>query len=807
MSENLGAKFSIDINSLQAGLNSANKLIRESQSEFKAAAASMDDWTKSEAGLTARNEMLNRNIEVQQTKVSALKASYQRLVDEGLDETSDRAVYLRTQINNEEAALNKNKAEVDRNTRAISELGDETQDTGEKVEKAGGKFEKFGEMAKAAAKVAAAAVGAMAAGVVALTKQSVEAYADYEQLVGGVETLFGTGGKGLEEYAKSVGKTVDEARGEFEKLESAQDTVLNNASKAFETAGLSANEYMETVTSFSASLIQSTSQVVNEDVQAEISDIWKEIVQVSESGAKGSKSRVKALENEIKDLQKHLYDTVKTGESIQKAAELADQAIIDMSDNANKMGSDMASIQNAYNGFAKGNYTMLDNLKLGYGGTKEEMERLLKDAQKISGIKYDLSSFADITEAIHVIQTEMGITGTTAKEAASTISGSLGMMKSAWTNVITGMADENADFEGLVKNLVDSISTVAENLVPRIKVALDGVVELVKQLVPLIPPLVQEILPDLLQSVSDLIQGVVEILPDLLNTVMDLALNTLLPALLNMLPELITATMQIITDLIVAIANALPTIVEAIMQVLPQIIESLINAIPQLLEAAITLLMAIVEAIPTIITELVKALPEIVTKTVTTLINNLPVLVKGAIQLFTGIVQAIPKIIPALIKAIPTIIKAIVNALTSSESLQAIAQAGSDLIKGLWNGIKDMASWIGEKIKGFGEGILDGLKSFFGIHSPSTVMENMIGKNLALGIGKGFEENIGKVNDEIKSSIAPVIDINAQGGFGGNNRSVVINQTNNYSQAHSRYELYKSKQQTAAAVRLAMGRA
>lgn len=254
--------------------------------------------------------------------------------------------------------------------------------------------DKLGKGLVTAAKKAVSAlakVGAAAsAGFAALGVGSVKGYADYEQLVGGVETLF----------------------------KDSKNTVMKYANNAYKTAGMSANDYMETVTGFSASMIQSL------------------------------------------------------GGDTKKAAELSNQALIDMSDNANKMGTDMESIKYAYQGFAKQNYTMLDNLKLGYGGTKEEMERLLADAQKLSGQKYDISSFADITQAIHVVQTEMGITGTTAKEAASTIQGSINSMKGAWQNFITGMADPNQDMGQLTDNLVNSVVTVAKNLFPRIQAML-----------------------------------------------------------------------------------------------------------------------------------------------------------------------------------------------------------------------------------------------------------------------------------------------------------------------------------------------
>lgn len=313
-------------------------------------------------------------------------------------------------------------------------------------------FGKVGAVASKLGKVIVAGAAAGATAVAALAKSALEGYADYEQLVGGVETLFGTGGKSLEEYAASVGKTTDEVKEEYDSMMKAQETVLENADKAYKTAGMSANEYMETVTSFSASLIQS----LDGDTAA--------------------------------------------------AAEKANQAIIDMSDNANKMGSDIESIQNAYQGFAKQNYTMLDNLKLGYGGTKEEMQRLLEDAQAISGIEYDISSYADVTDAIHVIQEEMGIAGTTAKEASSTISGSISSMKSAWSNLVAGLGGENANISSLMKQFVDSVITVASNVVPRMKIILVNIWNMIIHSLPTIineiAATLKDLIPNLVDSVS-----------------------------------------------------------------------------------------------------------------------------------------------------------------------------------------------------------------------------------------------------------------------------------------------------------------
>lgn len=311
---------------------------------------------------------------------------------------------------------------------------------------------------KAAATAGVAGLGAASAGIAAFSKKALDAYADYEQLVGGVETLFG----------------------------SAAGTVMRYADQAFQSAGLSANDYMETVTSFSASLLQS----LNND----------------------------------------------TG----KAAEYANQALVDMSDNANKMGSNMQDIQNAYQGFAKQNYTMLDNLKLGYGGTKEEMERLIEDANKLKKANGEtanlsISSFADVVEAIHLVQTEMGITGTTTKEASTTIQGSVSAMKAAWTNLMVGVADDTQDFDQLMDNFVSSAATAASNILPRLETILTGTGQLITKMAPIItaamPVLVQAVLPAMIEAGVSLISAfagsIISSGPALVQTAMD-AIQTVL---------------------------------------------------------------------------------------------------------------------------------------------------------------------------------------------------------------------------------------------------------------------------------------
>lgn len=327
----------------------------------------------------------------------------------------------------------------------IEETGDKAEKTSKKMSSV---FGNIGKFALKAAKVAVVATTAMATGIAGITAKAVSEYADYEQLVGGVETLF----------------------------KDSSDKVVEYANNAYKTAGLSANDYMDTVTSFSASLLQ---------------------------GLEG--------------------DTA-------QAAEYANLAITDMSDNANKMGTSMEMIQNAYQGFAKQNYTMLDNLKLGYGGTASEMARLINDSgvlgetMTVTADNVNSVSFDKMIEAIHVVQTNMDITGTTAKEAATTIQGSIGMVKSAWANLLIGMADPSQDMGVLMNNLVDSAMAVADNLVPRIADTLPrvvtGISSLAQKLAPYIPPLIEQLLPSLIQGATSLLSEVVNNLPGILETLL-----------------------------------------------------------------------------------------------------------------------------------------------------------------------------------------------------------------------------------------------------------------------------------------------
>lgn len=570
-----------------------------------------------------------------------------------------------------------------------------------------GKIGKFGS----AAKVVAAGAAAAGAAVVGLIYKSIEAYARYEQLVGGIETLYGAGGKTLDEYANSVGKSTEAVKGEYEKLMSAQQTVLDNAANAYKNAGMSANQYMDTVTSFAASLTSSV------------------------------------------------------GGDTQVAAEKANMAINDMADNANKMGTTMEMIQNAYQGFAKQNYTMLDNLKLGYGGTKEEMQRLLEDAEKISGIHYDISSYADIVDAIHVIQTEMGITGTTAEEAQHTIEGSLNMTKAAWENLVVGIADDEADFDQLMQNFIDSATAFGDNILPRIEIALQGIGKLIEGVAPVIaaelPKLIQSVLPQLISAAGNMIlslaQGIVDALPSIVQTGMQ-AMTSFLQGFADILPELIPQIGQMIFDVCDAIIENLPALLDAGLQVALALAEGLIEAIPQIIEqlpiliekiieyitgkegsvmeTGVQLFMALIKAIPTIIIELIKALPQIIVAIVKGIASGSQQIRESGIsilkKLWDGIKSwagSLKSKIVSLAQSLPGKIKAGIGSLVS---------IGKNWIEGLWNGIKDKKEWLCNKIRSLAKSAKDAIKDFFGIKSPSRVMRDEVGKFITLGIGQGI---------------------------------------------------------------------
>lgn len=584
-------------------------------------------------------------------------------------------IFGRIAVNNEEA-----HRELDNTTGKAKEAS-------EKI----GKF--FGSVAKTVGKASLAAIGAAATGIAALTKSAVENYAEYEQLVGGVETLF--------------------------KDSSAK--VLEYANNAYKTAGLSANDYMETVTSFSASLLQSL------------------------------------------------------GGDTEKAAEIGNMAVIDMADNANKMGSSMEAIQNAYAGFAKQNYTMLDNLKLGYGGTKEEMQRLIDDANALNAAqgnmtKYSIDSYADIVSAIHDVQTEMGITGTTAQEAATTIQGSLASTKAAWDNWLTG----TGSIDALVGTVVNSAGLLAKAIGDILPSLTTGISQLVAQLAPEIPPLINQLLPSIIDSITTLISSLGEQLPSILATILPVItgsapqiINTLITALISSLPIIVSSAGQLILALAAGISQSLPTLIPTIVDVVLQIVMTLVENVNLLVDAAVNLISALAEGLIAALPILIAQAPTIISRLVQELIAAAPQLLLSAAEIVVQIVSGIADNLFELGKSAGEIITTIVEGI--GEMWGSLVGVGSQVVAKIREGISN--AWQGLKnwFKGLWDGLFGGLNVNVGVSGSG-------GKSAASGLDYVPRNNFPALLHEGEAVLTASEADAWRKGNGGAGNGVVINQ-------------------------------
>ena len=653
MAVNIGPKIGVDGEAEYR--RQINQIIQQSktlESQMKLVASQFTSATTAEEKNAKTAAVLTKQIDTQRERVKLLAEQTGKAAAK-YGESDAKTQKWQQALNEATATLNKMQNE-------LRDTASELQDMDSEMDGGAKKALSFGDVLKAnlasdviitGVKAMASAIKEVGAALLDLGKQSIQGFAEQEQLIGGVDTLFKESSAQVQQYA-------------------------NNA---YKTAGMSANQYMETVTSFSASLLQSL------------------------------------------------------GGDTKAAAEKADQAITDMSDNINKMGSDAQSVQNAYQGFAKANYTMLDNLKLGYGGTKEEMQRLLTDAEKISGIKYDISSYADIVDAIHVVQTEMGITGTTAKEAATTIDGSVNSMKSAWSNLITGMSNENLDLDKLVQNVIDSVNTFADNLIPRLQIMLprfvQGLTQLISNMIPYVAPALELLLPPLIEGIGGLVSGIVQ---------------------------------------------ALPMAVEAISAVIPMLVEQLTILLPQIISAGIEIIAALASGIGENLPTLIPAVVDAIITITEGLIDHIDLLIIAAGQLIAGLAQGLIEAIPRLIGRLPEIISAIVNGLL--KGMAAIGMVGQQLVEGLWNGIKNAGQWLYDKLSGWVSNILGWIKGFLGIHSPSKVFADEIGKFIPPGITLGVEQAMPRAMRDMGEELSALATLPLpSGGSTTNMGGVVIN--------------------------------
>lgn len=543
---------------------------------------------------------------------------------------------------------------------------------------------------KGVATVGLAGVGTAVAALAGVGKSALDAYATYEQAVGGVNTLF----------------------------KDASGIVQKHAADAYRTAGISANQYMEQVTSFSASLISSL------------------------------------------------------GGDTAKAAELGDTAMRDMSDNANKMGTDIETIQQTYRSLARGNYAMLDNLKLGYGGTKSEMERLIQDANKVkqaNGEMGDLSidKFSDVVQAIHIMQQQMGITGTTADEAAKTIEGSVGMMKAAWQNWLAELGKDNADINGLTKQLVDSVGTVIQNVGPRIAQIITGITAALPQLFSslggTLPALVMQILPPVLgalgqlgtmlltsattwittslpQLLAQFQSWVTSSLPSFLQTGLTMVTN-LLQGIVQALPQIASTAVTVLTTLLDGLSAQLPQLIPIGINAVLNLVQGILNNLPQIIDSGLKLILGLAQGLINAMPDLVGKVPILIGQLVGGIINRLPQILQAGVQLLVALANGFIASVPRLIGAIPGMVGQIMHGFTSVNW----GSVGLNIITGIATGIAGAAWRLVTAAVNAATNALNWVKRKLGIHSPSRVFRDQVGEMIGEGMAVGIDESASKV--------------------------------------------------------------
>lgn len=559
---------------------------------------------------------------------------------------------------------------VEETKKGIKDTTNTAKEESSKIEKA---VNKTGEIASKVGKAAIIGATAAATAIGTITKFVIQHYAEYEQLVGGVETLFGAQGLSLKKYAQSIGQTVEQARGKYDQLIQAQTEVMNNAKVAYKTAGMSANDYMNTITSFAAALKQSTA-------------------------------------NET------------------EAAKVANQTVIDMADNANKMGTNMEDIQNAYQGFSKQNYTMLDNLKLGYGGTKSEMERLLQNAEKLTGIHYDINNLSDVYNAIHEIQKNLGITGTTAKEAMKTIDGAMKMTKASWDNLLTGLADPKQAVGPLISEFAKSLGILAKNVTPKIKEVFDALPNALIQITPQLMNMIIDLAPSLILAAINLVAGLVGALPGIISPIF------------SQLSSLIGSGM--IDKIGQSISSNMPTLISKGLDMLLQFSQAILTNLPVLVGMGMKLIFYLVQGLMSALPTLISKVPTIIANLADAFSNSAQTIFAWGVKIIAEIIKGLVMSIPSLIANIPKIIYAIFAVWNAINWWNL----GKGLINGIKNGITSMGGSLTSTAKNLFESLKNSVSNIFNnikkvIESPifgaKTKVLAIIGE-LQNGVRVGF---------------------------------------------------------------------
>ena len=650
---------------LQDALKSVDKQVYGLNSDLKNLNQALKLDPKNTELLSQKYDVLKRNISETEKRLQALKLAQKQMGDYNKLTDAQKSSYnaLSLEIAKGESSLRSMKSQLQ-------------ETSGIKLDGLKSALSSVGSVALSVAKTIAKITVAVSGALAGVVGMGVKSYAEYEQNLGGVETLF----------------------------KNNADKVVENAKKAWQTAGVSANEYMSGVTSFSASLLQSLSG-----------------------------------------------DTA-------KAADVADMAFRDMSDNANKFGTDMSSIQNAYQGFAKQNYTMLDNLKLGYGGTKTEMERLLKDAEKLSGQKYDIKNLSDVYNAIHVIQEELGVTGTTAEEAEKTISGSANAMKAAFDNFLNGSGSPE-ELGKAITNFLSNLANAIQELAPGI---LSGITNLLQTLLPQVVELLVSLIPQLLDAITGMIDSLLEMVKSdtapLENAIMSI-FNACINFITENLPKIIEIALTLLPKIAEGLVQTLPTLITTLTQIIIDMVKLIIDHLPDFIAAAVDIIVAIAEGLIDAIPMLLEAIPEIIVKLVMALTDPEMIgkIIAAAMKLMVALTGGLIKAIPELLLAVPKIIAKLLSSFSDRVKNTNWGEIGMNIIKGILDGIVNIGDYLSRKVNEVKDKVVNKFKQVFDIHSPSRLMKEEIGKQLTAGIGEGIEAG---VPNAIKDVNAAMVDLN-----------------------------------------------
>ena len=527
---------------------------------------------------------------------------------------------------------------------------------------------KIGGIAKGVAVGVGASITAIGTGLSVLVKNSVDNYAEYEQLVGGVESIFG----GIEKGAEQIKKVTD------------------TANEAWKNLTMSQNDYYKNFT-----------------------------------------STYPLMKNDIEDQN--------------EAIEQTNRLMTLESDLANTFGYSVEQASTAINWALKGSFNYIDNLNLGIKGTQEGF---LEAAHNVGYMVDDISelSSSDILDILEKTADQYGVLGKTAEEARKTILGSTKMMKAAWSNLLNGIADDNADFDKLVGDFVEAVGYSFDNLLPRIMTALEGVGELIPKLLDILVEHLPELIEGLQNILNSLMTSIVELLPQIAPFITQIIL-TIVQLITSNLPSILQAGITILTTLIQGITQSLPDLIPTMVQVIMDMVNILLDNINEIIECGIQLLVALTEGIMNALPELISRLPEIIIKIVSKLIELTPQLLSASLRIILTLAEGLIKFIPQLISKIPQILKSIVNAFT--QGVKDFANIGANLLKGIWNGISNTKEWLVNKIKGIGKTITGAFKKIFGIKSPSKLFRDEIGKNLILGVGVAFEKDDDLIDKQI----------------------------------------------------------